>query len=205
MSEARSRNEYMTKRVSLNGETVTLYSLNGVTWISTPDELPSLMERLENARITLGDQKGENGQPVKGGDKDRFRARGAKGAPATVQSGDEAHDDDLDGDTQESAPIAKPKIPQRNMFKPRTGKLSEAAEALARADAVVKALKTKPAIEEKVSKPTTKAAKPAVTKAPEVKKVEAKKAAPKKAPAKAAAKPAKSKAKASAKSKSKKK
>lgn len=45
--------KYITKKVTVNGQFVTLYSSNGQTWVSSPEDIPSLMERLENARITL--------------------------------------------------------------------------------------------------------------------------------------------------------
>ena len=49
--------QYLTKKVVLNGQTVTLYSANGVTWLSSPDQLPDVMARLENTRILLTDPK----------------------------------------------------------------------------------------------------------------------------------------------------
>lgn len=45
--------KYISKRVMVNGQFVTLYSANGQTWISSPEDLPALMERLDNARVTL--------------------------------------------------------------------------------------------------------------------------------------------------------
>ena len=44
---------YKTKRVVINGQFVTLYSSNGQTWVSSPEDIPALMERLENAQISL--------------------------------------------------------------------------------------------------------------------------------------------------------
>lgn len=49
--------QYLTKKVVLNGQTVTLYSVNGATWLSSPDQLPDVMARLENTRILLTDTK----------------------------------------------------------------------------------------------------------------------------------------------------
>jgi hypothetical protein len=45
--------KYISKKVMINGQFVTLYSANGQTWVSSPEDIPALMERLENARITL--------------------------------------------------------------------------------------------------------------------------------------------------------
>jgi hypothetical protein len=52
-----SEPKYLTKKVVLNGQTVTLYSLNGATWLSSPDQLPDVMARLDNTRILLTDPK----------------------------------------------------------------------------------------------------------------------------------------------------
>jgi hypothetical protein len=57
--------KYLSKRVMVNGQFVTLYSANGQTWVSSPEELPALMDRLENARITLGPgEKVPEGEPA---------------------------------------------------------------------------------------------------------------------------------------------
>jgi hypothetical protein len=45
--------KYISKRVMINGQFVTLYSANGQTWLSSPEDIPALMERLDNARVTL--------------------------------------------------------------------------------------------------------------------------------------------------------
>lgn len=56
---------YISKRVMINGQFVTLYSSNGQTWVSSPEEIPALMERLENARITLNPgEKPQEGEAV---------------------------------------------------------------------------------------------------------------------------------------------
>lgn len=47
------KQEYLTKKVMVNGQFVTLYSLNGQTWLSSPEEIPEVMARLDNSRITL--------------------------------------------------------------------------------------------------------------------------------------------------------
>jgi hypothetical protein len=45
--------KYISKRVMINGQLVTLYSANGQTWLSSPEDIPALMERLDSARVTL--------------------------------------------------------------------------------------------------------------------------------------------------------
>jgi hypothetical protein len=52
-SQATSEKKYISKKVLINGQFVTLYSVNGQTWLSSPEDIPALMERLENARVTL--------------------------------------------------------------------------------------------------------------------------------------------------------
>lgn len=63
---------YLCKKVLVNGQTVTLYSLNGQTWLSSPEQLPEIMERLDCTRILLNDPKAEE----QGGDE-----KSAKPAP----------------------------------------------------------------------------------------------------------------------------
>lgn len=48
-----NESKYISKKVMINGQFVTLYSANGQTWVSSPEDLPALMDRLENARVTL--------------------------------------------------------------------------------------------------------------------------------------------------------
>ena len=81
--------KYLTKQVSLGGEVVTLYSINGITWLSTPDQLPDLMARLENSRITLTDVKSEDGGEKGAAEKERFRPSGARGTPQTAVTDDD--------------------------------------------------------------------------------------------------------------------
>ena len=67
--------EYLSKKVIVNGQFVTLYSSNGHTWLSSPEELPEVMARLENIRISMTDLKGQVVGPGAKGE--------AKGAEAT--------------------------------------------------------------------------------------------------------------------------
>jgi hypothetical protein len=41
----------------INGQFVTLYSVNGVTWLSSPEDIPDTMARLDHTRIILTDEK----------------------------------------------------------------------------------------------------------------------------------------------------
>lgn len=83
--------KYMSKRVMVNGQFVTLYSSNGQTWVSSPEEIPSLMERLENARITLNTAEkvaeGEGAAVAKPEGKEKAAAKGDEKAeqPKFVQ------------------------------------------------------------------------------------------------------------------------
>jgi hypothetical protein len=89
----------MTKTVKVGGKNVTLYSMNGMTWLSRPEDLPSTMERLEKSRITLNDPKGEGGSsssPLQKPTRENFRPRGVRGAPPTrTEEDSEAVDDDV--------------------------------------------------------------------------------------------------------------
>lgn len=78
---------YITKRVLLNGQFVTLYSINGQTWLSSPEDIPALMERLDNSRVTLN--LGEK-------DKDSATENGAKAAaePSKDKKAVEGESDD---------------------------------------------------------------------------------------------------------------
>lgn len=50
---------YLSKKVLVNGQPVTLYSKNGITWLSSPEEIEDTMARLDNTRVLLNDVKGE--------------------------------------------------------------------------------------------------------------------------------------------------
>lgn len=97
--------KYISKKVMINGQFVTLYSVNGQTWLSSPEDIPALMERLENARVTLNAAKklaeGEEAKVAKPEDKDKkkapeaperelstkYRAKGPKPRPILRQDG----------------------------------------------------------------------------------------------------------------------
>jgi len=68
-SSGEQSQQYLSKRVMINGQFVTLYSANGVTWLSSPEDIPNTMARLDNTRITLNEEKapeGEKGKTEKG-------------------------------------------------------------------------------------------------------------------------------------------
>lgn len=71
--------QYLSKKVKINGQFVTLYSTNGLTWLSSPEELQDTMARLENTRVTLGD-----GKPAEGDDKSEKNEKGEKGEKAAA-------------------------------------------------------------------------------------------------------------------------
>lgn len=97
--------QYLSKRVMINGQFVTLYSVNGVTWLSSPEDIPDTMARLDNTRITLNEEaapEGEKGKGEKGdkGDKaekaaapppkapgSQYRMKGPKPRPILRQGG----------------------------------------------------------------------------------------------------------------------
>ncbi len=87
-SSGDGRQEYLSKKVSINGQTVTLYSSNGQTWFSSPEEIPEVMARLDNTRILLNDPKGET-PPVLAPKPTsaKYRIRGPKPRPILHQEG----------------------------------------------------------------------------------------------------------------------
>lgn len=90
--------EYMTKKVSLNGQLVTLYSLNGQTWLSSPEEIPEMMARLDNARITLNSE-GQEGADL---------SKEEEGTADEKKSADKKADDKKAADkAQPTAPVVQ--------------------------------------------------------------------------------------------------
>jgi len=75
--------QYLSKRVMVNGQFVTLYSANGQTWVSSPEEIPDLMARLDNIRIMLSNGEKEGEQPAKA--EEEKPAKDAAPAPAPVK------------------------------------------------------------------------------------------------------------------------
>ena len=108
-SSDQSQQTYLSKRVMINGQFVTLYSVNGVTWLSSPEDIPDTMARLDNTRVTLTDEKaaeaakddkGEKGEKGGKGDKEKqaaapppkpqgsqYRMKGPKPRPILRQGG----------------------------------------------------------------------------------------------------------------------
>lgn len=80
--------QYLSKRVMINGQFVTLYSVNGVTWLSSPEDIPDTMARLDNTRVTLSEEKTPEGEKEKGdqGEKDAKGEKDAALAPKTPGS-----------------------------------------------------------------------------------------------------------------------
>jgi len=81
--------QYLSKRVMINGQFVTLYSVNGVTWLSSPEDIPDTMARLDNTRITLGEEKapeGDKGKDDKAGKGDKNEKAAAAPPPKAAGS-----------------------------------------------------------------------------------------------------------------------
>lgn len=91
--------EYLSKRVIVNGQFVTLYSSNGHTWLSSPEELPEVMARLENIRISMTDLKGQVVGP------------GAKGEAKGEAKGAEATGSDVKGEGEKPPVASAPSEP----------------------------------------------------------------------------------------------
>jgi hypothetical protein len=78
---------YLSKSVMVNGQSVTLYSVNGITWLSSTEELHEVMDRLDNTRIRLNDPKGEATPLAPKPTAARYRLRGPKSRPILEQEG----------------------------------------------------------------------------------------------------------------------
>jgi hypothetical protein len=72
---------YLSKKVIINGQFVTLYSVNGLTWLSSPEDLPDTMARLDNTRVTLADPKAEKEEKDEKSEKGDKKAKDSKEAP----------------------------------------------------------------------------------------------------------------------------
>ena len=70
--------QYLSKKVKVNGQFVTLYSVNGLIWLSSPEDLENTMDRLDSSRVSLNDQKGEKNEKDA---KDSKDVKGDKGEP----------------------------------------------------------------------------------------------------------------------------
>lgn len=97
--------KYISKRVMINGQFVTLYSANGQTWVSSPEDIPALMERLDNARVTLNTadkvavgesakvappEKAQKNEPQEAPERtlaSKYRIKGPKPRPILRQDG----------------------------------------------------------------------------------------------------------------------
>lgn len=78
---------YLSKSVMVNGQPVTLYSTNGITWLSSTEELHEVMDRLDNTKIRLHDPKGEATPLAPKPTAARYRLRGPKSRPILEQEG----------------------------------------------------------------------------------------------------------------------
>jgi hypothetical protein len=89
LSNSLTSNEYMSKKVIINGQPVTLYSKNGLTWLSSPEEIPDVMARLENTRVLLNDLKSEKDA------KDAKETKGEKGEKCAEVSAEKGADREI--------------------------------------------------------------------------------------------------------------
>lgn len=71
--------QYLSKKVKVNGQFVTLYSVNGLIWLSSPEDLENTMDRLDSTRVSFNDQKGERNEKDAKDAKDSKDAKGDKG------------------------------------------------------------------------------------------------------------------------------
>lgn len=183
------KSNFQTKKVSFNGKEMTLYSLDGVTWSTRPDELTAIIERHSTEQAAYSsDLKGEEREKIE------------KVKPKHKKFNRVHNDDELDEIIEEDAVEDMDEdIPLEDL--PVDDEVDEAPVSKAKKESAVKAGKEKavPSKGKKIEKAADKPAKVVAPKAPAKKDTK-----PSKAPkAKAAPKPAKGKKPAPAKSKKK--
>lgn len=83
-SSGEHNQQYLSKRVMINGQFVTLYSVNGQTWLSSPEDIPDTMARLDNTRMSLTDEKEGDKDEKSAKDKGEKGEKGAKEEKAAV-------------------------------------------------------------------------------------------------------------------------
>jgi len=79
--------KYVSKKVMVNGQFVTLYSANGQTWVSSPEDIPALMERLDNTRVALNTaERVAEGEGAKAAEPESTQKKEAPAEPERVLS-----------------------------------------------------------------------------------------------------------------------
>lgn len=210
-----SEEKYISKKVMINGQFVTLYSSNGQTWVSSPEEIPALMERLDTARITITTggklPEGEAAKVVKPEAKEedrsvpqkvmqtKYRLKGPKPRPILKQDGlviegtpiepISASNTTLSFSSDGEVPLQRDAIPAKpKKVAKQKGSVHKAPIFQKKVAPVVAAKVAKPAVEAKKLDSVTRALKNSVAKA-------AGKAAPAKNTKASASKPVAAKAK----------
>lgn len=153
---AENQEKYITKDVAINGQIITLYSSNGQTWLSSPEEVEQVMTRLENTRITLAEGKVGDSMTALKPTSPRFRPKLKKYPDAQQMT---ESNEQLDTLVEETKTMPIPELPAKAPVKAE----AKPAQASSAKKAVKAAGKVK--------------AKPAAKKAP-VKKAQPKKAKP---------------------------
>ena len=181
--------KYLSKQVKLGGHSVTLYSINGLTWVSDPSGLTELMDRLENARVSFNDPKGAAGDKDKNKQKEKFKPRGPRGAAPTQQDEGELEDDgyeDTDLENESDDEVKEPDHSDEEVVA-KSKKLAKPAlpsKSVAPVQEKKAQLKVIPGKGNKAAKPAVAVKAPAKAKKPAAAKP-AKAAAPKKSAPKA--------------------
>ena len=168
----------LTKKVAFQGTQVTMYSLDGVTWSTRPEELEAIIQRhlMQQAGVSA-DLKGEEKAPTPKVKPKKFnRVHDDSEIDEVIDDDlDETKLDDLDEDHDDDSndvdikPLSVKKITQTKFSKPEAKKVS--SKVPAKVKGVVKAkVSAKP-----TAKPIVKAKKVSVKKAPKKPAAKAKK------------------------------
>lgn len=106
---AKSKDKILTKTTYFGKVKVTLYSLDGATWSSRPDELEAIKERHEAQRITIAHLKGEaKGKSDGESEESENESEEKEAEDDTVDARDLIAGDDLDDDDAEEEEESKP-------------------------------------------------------------------------------------------------
>lgn len=171
---AAKKSKYLTKTTKFGGQTITLYSIDGLTWSTRPQELQTIMDRHANERILLDPAKEEdkdtdNDDEEKDkkeadlGDEEDDDLVGFEDLAAALSPIKKIIDEDLDLDDEADQAKALPQKTNKKL----------AALIKTKKPKLVKALslvKKKPAAKVLPAKPIKKGAKPIAKKAKPVKK-----------------------------------
>jgi hypothetical protein len=169
----------LTKKVSFQGTQVTMYSIDGVTWSTRPEELEIIIQRhLQQQAGVSADLKGEEKTPMakpKPKPKKFSRVHDDSELDEVIDDDLKESDQDIDIDDSEDS-VDQDDLPVKVKSKPIvTAKSPKNEESKAKTSQVASKPVSKSAVKQKVTKPTAKIkAKPVKNSKPAVAKTKVK-------------------------------